>query len=236
MILADTRLSSVSENDVRNEWGGLGYFSSLNSQARGVAILIKKHFPVTVLDTFNDVNGNIVAVLLEFESKRILIQGIYGPNNDDPDFYSDLCFNIAQLWDVNYSVFVGDWNIALNPEIDTRNYRNYNNPRARSELKNKIQELNLIDIFRELNPSERRFTWKKWGEEKYSRLDYFLVSSSLLPFVQKTEILASCFSDHSPILLDIDFAKFTRGRGFWKMNNSLLFEKDYVELIKNTIK
>ena len=36
--------------------------------------------------------------------------------------------------------------------------------------------------------------------------------------------------------MHIDFSKFCRGRGFWKMNNSLLYDPDYVDKIKTTIK
>ena len=99
-----------------------------------------------------------------------------------------------------------------------------------------MAEHSLIDVFRELNPTDKTFSWKQWGAHKFSRLDYFLISNSLLPFVQKVEILQKCFSEHSPILLEIDFAKFKRGRGFWKMNNSLLKMPEYVKIIKDTIK
>ena len=43
-------------------------------------------------------------------------------------------------------------------------------------------------------------------------------------------------SDHSPILLEIDFTKFERGRGFWKFNTSLLKDIAYVNIVNETIK
>ena len=36
--------------------------------------------------------------------------------------------------------------------------------------------------------------------------------------------------------LTIDFRNFKRGRGFWKFNNSLLKDPNYVSLVKNVIK
>ena len=57
-----------------------------------------------------------------------------------------------------------------------------------------------------------------------------------MPFIKKTEILATCLSDHAPLSLEIDFTNFKRGKGFWKMNNSLLADKKYVDMIKTTIK
>ena len=99
-----------------------------------------------------------------------------------------------------------------------------------------MQNYNLVDIWRELHPDERIFTWHKYNENEMSRLDFFLVSSSLLPFIQKAKIVPSFCSDHSGITLEIDFTKFKRGRGFWKFNCSLLKDHIYVEKIKSTIK
>ena len=42
-------------------------------------------------------------------------------------------------------------------------------------------------------------------------------------------------SDHSPALLSLKINNFVKGTGFWKFNNSLLTDKEYVELIKKKI-
>ena len=152
------------------------------------------------------------------------------------NFYSEEVFKRLTAWNPHHAIYTGDWNIALGPAIDTLNYQSHVNPRARSQLIDKISELGLIDVFRMFYPNDRKYTWKQWGSQKFGRLDYFLISNSLLPFVKKTEILPRCFSDHNPITLDIDFSRFTRGRGFWKMNNSLLYDTDYVDLIKKKYK
>ena len=54
--------------------------------------------------------------------------------------------------------------------------------------------------------------------------------------MDKVEIHPGCFSNHSPVILDIDFSKFEKGRGFWKFNNSLLYDPIYVESIKKITK
>ena len=40
------------------------------------------------------------------------------------------------------------------------------------------------------------------------------------------------FSDHSIPSIELDFRNFERGRGYWKFNNSLLKDPDYVEIVK----
>ena len=76
LILVDTRLAREVENQVRAEWGGFAYFSSFTSQARGVSILIKKDLPIKILDEFEDRTGNIAAVLVSIEERKILIEGV----------------------------------------------------------------------------------------------------------------------------------------------------------------
>ena len=95
-----------------------------------------------------------------------------------------------------------------------------------------MEEYELIDIWRELNPESKTYTWHKFRDNKQARLDFFLISSSLVPFVEKADIHPGTFSDHSVVSLDIDFSKFNRGRGFWKFNSSLIKNKEYVDLIK----
>ena len=236
LVTIDTRFSKEIENCVKTEWGSSVFFSSFDSQSRGVAIFVKKNLPLKILDQFNDNNGNILSILFEYENKRILLEGIYGPTGDSPDFYENEAFARIESWNPHHSIFAGDFNLAIDQNLDTMNYQNINNPQARTKLINKMAEYNLLDIFRELNPDTRKFSWKQWGSTKFARLDLFLISDSLLPYVEKVDILPTCFSDHSPILLEIDFSKFERGRGFWKFNTSLLKDKTFVELVNNTIK
>ena len=234
--MADTKFCKSIENSVREEWAGTCIFNSFSSQARGVAIFIKKDCTANVIDKFFDTEGNILAILILFQGKKILLEGLYGPNTDSPNFYSEVAFKKIAEWQPDYSIFAGDFNVVLDPKIDTKNYLHVNNPLAMQELKTQMQNFNLIDIWRELHPDEKKYTWQKYNENKMSRLDYFLISSSLLPFVQNAEIVSGFCSDHSGITLEIDFSKFKRGKGFWKFNTSLLKDPDYLNKIKDTIK
>ena len=131
-----------------------------------------------------------------YEDKKILLEVIYGPNQDNPSFYTDLAFKKIQEWEPDFSIFCGDFNVVLNPGIDTKNYMHINNPMAMEALKDQMQQNNLIDIWRELHPHDKIFTWQKYNENKQGRLDFFLISASLLPFVQKAEIKPGFCSDH----------------------------------------
>ena len=100
-----------------------------------------------------------------------------------------------------------------------------------------MEETELIDIWRFQHPSEFRFTWYRKNPYKVScRLDFFLVNYGLAEKITYSSIGASFKSDHSPIYLKFLPYSNKRGRGFWKLNCSLLSNIDYVNKIKEQIK
>ena len=99
-----------------------------------------------VLDKFCDNAGNILAILINFEGRRILLECIYGPNTDSPNFYSENAFRKILEWQPEFSIFAGNFNIALDTNRDTKNYIHKNNPHTREALKNEIAQHNLGDF------------------------------------------------------------------------------------------
>ena len=88
------------------------------------------------------------------------------------------------------------------------------------------------------NPESRRYTWRavRNGQLKQTRLDYFLVPSDVTNFVHSIETLAGYRTDHSIVIINLAFSEQQRGKGFWKFNNSLLYDSEYVNRVKKCIK
>ena len=76
------------------------------------------------------------------------------------------------------------------------------------------------------------YTWRRKNTNKQARLDVFSISEDLLTDVSDCKIIPGYRTDHSIVLLDIDFGKFKKGRSYWKFDNSLLHDKDYINQIK----
>ena len=240
ILLSDTRLSKEIEPTVKNEWGGKANFASFTSQARGVAVLFAKNLAIEILEDsiYNDESGNFTVLNIKYESFVITISCIYGPNQDNPDFYEKVVFHEVQKCQEvsDFCIIGGDWNIALDQTLDTFGYTTENNINAKKYILTGLENLGLLDIFRYLNPYEKRYSWRQFGGIKRARLDFFLVSSTLLPFVANVDILPGINSDHSIPVLDIDFARFQRGKGFFKFNNSLVNDKEYIDIILKAIR
>ena len=62
---------------------------------------MKKNSTALVLDKFCDKEGNSLAILINYEDKRIMLECICGPNTDSPQFYSDKAFKKIIEWQLN---------------------------------------------------------------------------------------------------------------------------------------
>ena len=221
--MSDSRISKEIENSVKAEWGGKSYFSSYSSQARGCAIFFKKEFNAEIIENsvVTHPSGNFIALNFKYETFVITLSCLYGPNEDNPDFFRTIVFQETEKLQntSDFAILAGDWNLVLKQNIDTFGYKSENNKNARNVVLEGMDNLGLVDVFREFFPQKKRFSWRKFGENKRARLDFHLISLQLLPFVQNCDILPGIFSDHSIVELTIDFSKFVRGRGFFKYNN-----------------
>lgn len=87
-----------------------------------------------------------------------------------------------------------------------------------------------------MHENENGFTWSgKNPIRKQARLDYFLVTESCFQYVINSSIIPGYRTDHSAILLKLKLQNNERGKGYWKFNNSLLKDKEYIKLVKETI-
>ena len=102
---------------------------------------------------------------------------VYGPNDDSPDFFQNIHGALEEIGHETI-VICGDFNFVQNQDLDTYNYVNINNPRAKNKVLNLKDELNMVDPFREIYDDLRRFTWRKANPIKQARLDFFLVSET----------------------------------------------------------
>ena len=129
----------------------------------------------------------------------------------------------------------GDFNLVLNPELDYHNYKHINNKNARNHIREIIEERQLIDPFRKLNPETRLYTWRKVNPIQQARLDFFLVSTELSSNIVKSSIEHSYLSDHSIISTTYIFNEFKYISGLWKHNNSLLQDIECIHTINKKI-
>ena len=71
-----------------------------------------------------------------------------------------------------------------------------------------MNQLDLIDIYRIFHAKTMNFTFFSSAHGTYSRIDHNLGhKSSLGKLKKKNEIIASLFSDHNAVRLDVNYRK-----------------------------
>ena len=233
-FLQDTHFEEKSERQIRAEWGYECVFASKNTRSRGVAILFNNNFDFKIKETIKDNQGNFIILKLHTLGKDIVLVNIYGPNRDNPPFFKDIKKRIEEL-NTPYVIIGGDWNLVLNPSLDYHNYRTVNNEKAQETVIEMMSEMELVDIWREINPDVLRYTWRRQNPFQQSRLDFFLVTDTLITNVKETDIQYGYRSDHSLIHVKLIFKQEERHKNFWKFNSSLLKDPNYVHTINETI-
>ena len=235
-LLQETHWPYEQENFIRSCWGFDVFCAGNSTNSNGVAILFSNNFEFKLFNCIRDPRGRYLLLDIELCKKRIHILNIYGPSaGDNINFFIEL----DQLMSNNLSdkyIIGGDWNCALNMEEDAKSYTNNNNrPNTREKIKDLMVKYELIDIWRVLYPGKRQYTWRKFNDNKRARLDYFLISEELQTEVNNCSIEMKYRSDHSIISIALKQEGFEHGRAYWKFNNSLLKNKDYIKKVKDTI-
>ena len=238
IMLQETHWKTESENYVRNLWGYNCFVCGQSSAKNGVSILFNNTFQYTVHKVLkDDINGTYLILDVSIFDERYTITNVYGPSNrDDPDYFVNL-FNKIETFGNEKVITGGDWNVILDPSMDARNYLSFNpRPRSRNVIRQNLEALELVDIFRMVYPNKKAYTWRKFNTIKQSRLDYFLISDALVTDVSFVDILPGYRSDHSIITLCIKTdMKNNNKKSYWKFNNSLLKDKLFIEKTKKVI-
>ena len=170
--IQDTHFTPEIEIEIRREWGGSCFFSYHTSSSRGVAIFFKDTLAVKVNNCKTDNGGNFVVLDLTLYDYDITLASLYGPNTDNPTFFADLQRIIMEL-ENPHVIICGDWNLVQDQTLDTHNYLHVNNPRARQQVNNMKNELNLCDPWRMKYPMKKYYTWRQPNPFKQGRLDFF---------------------------------------------------------------
>ena len=238
-VMQETHSTKETANQWSLEWGGEIIFSHGESNARGVCICIKKNLDLKITDVQTDQNGRFIIFDITDKNRVVTCVALYAPNKDVPDFFA----NIGNLLEnrSEHKIILGDFNLVLNESQDrnTSTHGSSNNKRAAIQVKELMSEYQLIDLWRVRNENITEYSWFKGSENKEgfraSRIDLILISKGLDQMAKNVMFLPGIKTDHRALLATIVDNKHSRGVGYWKINNSLLNNDDYVQVIGEEI-
>jgi len=214
------------------------YFSHGSTDSRGVAIIIPKQTAKSVIKVIDDDEGRMLIVKIDTPIGILNLINVYAPTQDhvkEQVEFVNRFQSILQSMEGESVIAGGDWNIILNPKLDKWEGENTPQTQASKFLCEVIESENLLDIWRVKNPEIKRYTWRRKKPLRQSRLDYWLITDVLIYKLIECDILPSIRTDHSLIQCKLTYSESTRGKGYWKLNTSLLLDTEYEQRIKTML-
>ncbi len=196
MLLQETHLLSSQEARIRRRWQGNIYSAPFTSQARGVMTLIHKSIPFHVTRVIKDKTGRYIILQGTLITEKINLINIYAPNMDDPKFFHNLFLTISSL--SGSYIIAGNFNCTVKPEVDRSSGIDKSHSKSRQTIQHFMEELNLTDIWRDMNPKGSKYSCYSGTYKSYSHIDYFLVSANLRHKIKDCYYDSILISDHAP--------------------------------------
>ena len=197
------------------------YFNSAEKKGYSGTAILSKTKPLSVINDINisehDTEGRIQCA----EYDDFYLVNVYVPNSGQKLDRLDY----REQWDADFLKYLknlekskpvivcGDFNVAHQP-IDLKNDKsNYNKTAGYTQTEidgmDSFIKSGFVDSYRLLHPDTVAYTFWSYrfkSRERNTgwRIDYFLVSNSLIDNIKSTQILPEYFgSDHCPISLEI---------------------------------
>ena len=236
-FLQETYSETGDELFWKNEWGGEIYFSHGTRHSKGVCILFDPSIDVNKVKYFlSDNSGRIVLINLNYNGMELSLCNVYAPNDhaDQLRFIKELNNYLIDKSELTALIVGGDWNCTLTKK-DKKGGLPWRPSGFRNSILVTMDIFDLVDIQRVKYPNVNKYSYESKALKVRSRIDFFLIAKNLTKYVQKVDIHPSIAPDHWTISLSLQWTKeVPRGPGFWKFNNTLLNDDNYIQQIRRT--
>ncbi len=207
---SDKQIAGVNNITKKLKFLGYSLYHNSSKNKRGVAILLSNKLANSVAEEYRDESCNILLLKLKVGTTNVTVGSIYGPNNDDINFYNQLRVTV-QPFNSDYVVIGGDWNATVDGRnnrnnLDILNTASVPSVRRSGWLNELMTNCNLMDPYRYFFPDTPEFTYVPFAvnANNRSRLDFFFISEGLIEQCVNCRIPhnLSCFLfDHKPVFL-----------------------------------
>uniref|UniRef100_A0AAQ6ABA7 Reverse transcriptase domain-containing protein n=1 Tax=Amphiprion ocellaris TaxID=80972 RepID=A0AAQ6ABA7_AMPOC len=232
-FLQETHMSKLEHVKLKKQGFKYVFASSYKStHKRGVAILISNSLTYEHESEITDDSGRFIKITGKLEGSEVTLLNVYAPPGSDWKLYKKIFGMMASSQGV--VICGGDFNFRLNPILDSSGKNTQSNSLSK-KVKSLMEELGVIDVWRDMHPMTREYTHFSAPHSVYSRIDYFFVFSVDRLRIRDSKISTIDLSDHCPIILMVDLKRNIK-RTLWRINSCILNDLKTVEEITRDIK
>lgn len=175
-------------------------YSHGESNARGVAILAKRESDFNITHLASDNEGRYLVIKITRGDEAYILANIYAPTQDSPVDQINLIDSLEE--DILHSgesnvLLGGDFNLGLDPTLDRSPTASGSANRGlqyKERILSLLEGLNLIDVWRNMNPGVKRFTFRCGPQS--SRLHHWIISEHLFNSDTVSGMEPEPLSDH----------------------------------------
>jgi exonuclease III len=219
----------------KQEWGGDVVFSEGTCRSKGQLVLIRKHFKYEW--SAEIVTQRVIVIRVKTDLGEVCVCNAYAPcaSPDLDSFFTEITDTLSNI-EHDQIIVCGDFNAVLNNDLDIISGEKHADKTVQL-FNNFVDNCGLSDTWRLFNPNDRDFTWSRKinGMFVARRLDYILTSDDIVDNICECNIASIPQTDHRCVYIQLSCCNTERGPGYWKMNNALLKEENFLNLINTTI-
>lgn len=233
VFLQETHTLEEENIKISRRWQGSLYASSFTSRARGVITLIHRSVPFHVTNVIKDKFGRYLIIQGSILHETFNLVNIYGPNNDDDRFFTNVFLTISSL--PGKIIIGGDWNCVLDSRLDRFSGVDQTHCKSRVVIQDFMKELQLVDVYRHLNPTVTAYSCHSKTFNTYSRIDYFLVSADLLTNILDCTYDSITISDHASCNIKYIQKNLMVDPPRWCLHQKWLKDEAFINFVSNKI-
>ena len=166
IFMQETHSTPEIETLWEDEWGCNIYFCHGSSNSRGILIIPPIGDDYKIERLYTDSLGRIMVLKVEHCGECYFLVNVYAPSDSENDkliFGNRLSSCLDNLMSSNEQfncILGGDLNICLQPTLDSYS-QNDSNANYRNLILSMMENLNLTDARRIINPDLKRYTWRR---------------------------------------------------------------------------
>ncbi|KAJ1155049.1 hypothetical protein NDU88_007785 [Pleurodeles waltl] len=164
------------------------HYSTYSSYSRGVSVLIRKGLQWRTKKVLVDPTGRYVLMSGVLLDRACRLVAVYGPNDDDPDFFLELWHLIESLGP-GAVIWGGDFNVVLDAKMDRESLARMQHAAAARALEVVMRDGALADLWRQRHGDAREGTCLNYVHGSWSRIDRWLGSRDTLAWTRAVDHL-----------------------------------------------
>ena len=240
--LQETYITDEIVEKVEFDFLSLGkIFSSCSDSphSRGVSLVVSSKIKgLEIIEVNKDSVGRKIMITVKVldQNKILTIVSAYAPNDITARlaFLEDCSKWISRLAPDDKNIIIaGDFNTCYR-QIDRASGKLDKSGNAFCTF---MKSLALQDVFAVQNTQAKSFSYiHRSNIDRNSRIDYILRAKHLKRSVIETALTCCPAPDHKAVTLKLNIQSNRRGKGYWKLNNSLLKDELYRKYVTDEIK